>query len=159
MSFIWRKIFLVSCYFQAHTIKKRKRERERERERTKHRLQKNFKPYIKEIFIYAPFLQTARIGKILCSRYSCIERMSIGNWVCACMCTCLPEIYTKPYIRVIMLITLDRSVLKCTCLKNYFELFYLCILLNFGRSSCNAWNIHKENKMIYFGVKLNHFHL
>ena len=132
MSFIWRKIFLVSCYFQAHTIKKRKRERERERE-TKHRLQKNFKPYIKEIFIYAPFLQTARIGKILCSRYSCIERMSIGNWVCACMCTCLPEIYTKPYIRVIMLITLDRSVPKYTNLKNYFELSYLCILLNIGR--------------------------
>ena len=107
--FWWVVIFKRIPYWK-------ERERERERERTKHRLQKNFKPYIKEIFIYAPFLQTARIGKILCSRYSCIERMSIGNWVCACMCTCLPEIYTKPYIRVIMLITLDRSVPKCTCL-------------------------------------------
>ena len=103
-------IFGELLFSSAYHKEKKEIERERERERTKHRLQKNFKPYIKEIFIYAPFLQTARIGKILCSRYSCIERMSIGNWVCACMCTCLPEIYTKPYIRVIMLITLDRSV-------------------------------------------------
>ena len=143
MSFIWRKIFLVSCYFEAHTIKKRKRlrERERERERTKHRLQKNFKPYIKEIFIYAPFLQTARIGKILCSRYSCIKRMSIGNWVCACMCTCLPEKYTQPYSRAIKLWDLVRSFFHYIyCTNIYPELLYKFFLdLNLSALFVEWW--------------------
>jgi hypothetical protein len=50
--------------------------------------------------MYAPFQRTARIGKTSSSRYSCIARISMQNWVCACMCTYLPENYNIFDVRV-----------------------------------------------------------